>query len=417
MISVDRILSVGVLAACLFLPARLLADTDAKTSAPDAKPTEAAKPAKDAAAKPAKDSVAKPAAKPKRELSPALAALRDRVRPTLAMHQKQPFNTGENSATEIMSFCLAFGCGAEVSLEGSEGRRINGITSLCWNYPCSGFEMLGPGQGHVAARIGYGCQEQPGEFLAMLALAHVPSNYPIRAGKDVRTVADLVALEQLMCRAGSDMSLKLIGLSFYVDEPEWKNDLGETWSIERIIREELAQPIVTAPEGGLNRLLGLSYAVARREKRKQPIEGQFERAQSFLADFHRFAMQQQNSDGSWGPYFLAAKSASADAASQVRTTGRVLEWLAVSLSDKQLEEAGVVNAVDYVTGLLGSQRYQWNTPSLSTREIVAVGHALHGLMVYDERVFKPADASAEKPAADAKQPATAQRDADESRDR
>ena len=148
-------------------------------------------------------------------------------------------------------------------------------------------------------------------------------------------MADLVEAEKLACRSGSDLSLKLIGLSYYVDEPEWKNDLGETWSIERIIREELGQPVVTAPEGGLNRLLGLSYAVARRAKRGQPIDGQFERAEKYTADFHAFALQLQNADGSWGPQFLAARSMSPDAASQLRSTGRVLEWLAISLARQE----------------------------------------------------------------------------------
>ena len=80
--------------------------------------------------------------------------------------------------------------------------------------------------------------------------------------------------------------------------------------------------------------------------------------------------------------------------------------MAVSLSDRQLEDARVVSAVDYVTRLLGSQRYQWNAQALNTREIVSLGHALHALSVYDEREFKPADAPA-KPAAAEPPPVTA----------
>lgn len=398
----SRILVLGILAACLFAPAGLLSGADDDAAKPEAKPAGAEAPANGPAAP--------LAAKPKRELSPALTTLRDSVRRTLATHQKLPLNTREHSATEIMSRCLAFGCGAEVSLEGANGNRINGITCLCWGYPCAGFEMLGLSQDHIAARIGYGCQERPGEFLAMLAMSRVQPNYPVRVGNDTRTVADVIEAEKLGCRVGGDMSLALIGLSYYVDEPEWKNDLGETWSVERIVQEEVAQPVVTAPEGGLNRLMGLSYAVARRAKRGQPIDGQFERAQKYTADFHEFALQLQNSDGSWGPHFLAAKSASPDAAAQLRSTGRVLEWLAMSLPEQKLDDSRVVNAVECVVRLLGSQRYQWNAAPLSTREIVSVGHALHGLNVYDDRIFKPADA-VEQPAADKAPPAAAQRDA------
>jgi hypothetical protein len=158
----------------------------------------------------------------------------------------------------------------------------------------------------------------------------------------------------------------------------------------------------------MNRLMGLSCALARHVKRGRPVEGQFQRAEKYTADYQAFALQMQNSDGSWGPRFLATPSTSPDEASQLRSTGRVLEWLATSLPEKQLETSSVVGAVDYVTRLLGSQRYQWNAPMVSTREIVSLGHALHALSTYDERVFKPADPD-EKPAAEKQQPATASR--------
>ena len=384
-------LPLGVLAVVLFLSLGVLAhaaDTASKTAAN---------------------------AKSKPHLSPELTALRDQVRQELAAHQQQAFNTRQNSATEIMSVCLAFGCGSQVSLEGADGKRINGITCLCWNYPCQGFELLGFRQKNIAARIGYGYQEHPGELLATLAMSRVPDSYPVRVAQTVRKVADLVEAEKLGCRSGGDSSLKLIGLAYYVTEPEWKNDLGETWSIGRMIDEELAQPVVTAPDGGLSRLMGLNYAVARREKRGQPIEGQFQRAQRYVSQFQDFALSMQNPDGSWGPYFLAAKAASPDAASQLRSTGRVLEWLAMSLPDAKLTDPRVLSAVECITRSVGSERYQANAPSLSTEEIVSLGHALHGLAIYDQRAFKAADAD-EKPAAEKQSPATANRgDASESR--
>ena len=127
MIGAYRILTGGILAACLLIPARLLAGTDDIASPPDQKSAESTAPAAETA----------PPAKPEKVLSPAMTALRDRVRETLAAQQKQQFNTHENSATEIMSFCLAFGCGTEVWQEGQNGKRVNGITTLCWNYPCA----------------------------------------------------------------------------------------------------------------------------------------------------------------------------------------------------------------------------------------------------------------------------------------
>jgi hypothetical protein len=396
MIRVQRFTAIGVSAAGLILSIAVFAAANDITPKIDAKAAEITKPAKAAVAK------AKPT------LNPELAAIRDQVRGVLTAQQKQPFNTRQNSATEIQAVCLAFGCNSEVSLEGPDGRRFNGVTCLCWNYPCNGFEMLGFDGKHIAARIGYGYQEHPGEFLATLAVSRVPDDYPIRVGKAVRKVADLVEAEKLGCRSGGDASLKLIGLSYYVSDPEWKNDLGETWSLGRMIDEELAQPIVTAPEGGTNRLMALSYAVSRRAKQGQPLEGQFRRAQKYVNDFHDYALRMQNADGSWGPYFLATRAQSPDAASQLRTTGRLLEWLAMSLPEQKLTDPRMINAVECVTRLVGSQRYQWNTSSLSTQEIVSLGHALHGLAIYDQRAFKPFD-DAEKPAEEKEPAATASR--------
>ena len=267
-----------------------------------------------------------------------------------------------------------------------------------------------PNQGHIAPRIGYGYQEHPGEFLAILAMSRVQVDYPARLGKVTRTVADLVEAEKLGCRSGGDASLKLIGLSFYVEQPQWTNDLGETWSLDRMVQEELSQPIVAAPEGGMNRLLGLSYVLVRRIKHGEPLDGNFHRTEKYVADFQDYAMKVQSPDGSWGPQFLLARSTSQDAASQLRSSGRVLEWLAVSLPDGKLEDAHVLAAVDYVTRLLSSQRYQWNAQSLPTQEIAALGHAVHALAIYDDREFKPANAPA-KPAAAQQTPATASKEA------
>jgi hypothetical protein len=349
--------------------------------------------------------------KPKRQLSPALTPLRDQVRQILTQQQKQSFNTRDNLPTDLLNVCLGFGCDTEVAMEGPGSKKINGITCLCWNYPCGGYEMLALTQNHIAARIGYGYQSQPGEFLAILAMSRVPATYPLRSGNASRTVADLVAAEKLACREKTDMSLRLIGLTYYVDEPQWKNDLGEDWSLERIIRQEISQPIVTAPDGGLNRLTGLSYAVIHHINHGQPVTGQYQRAQKYIGDFHNFALALQNSDGTWGPALLATKSESQDASSQIASTGRVLEWLVLSLPANQLEDPRIIRSVEQTVHLLGLQRYQRNVPYLPSRELAAFGHAIHALTVYNERVFKPTDS---EPASTAEQSSPAENRASES---
>lgn len=336
----------------------------------------------------------------RRELSPAMAAFRDQVRRTLAAQQAQVLSTADNTVTEVLYACRGFGCHAEVLEAVTLRKKLNGITCLTWNYPCAGFAPLTISDGHITGRIGYGYQEYPGELIAALALARVQPSYPVRVGEEVRTVADLVEYEKLACREGTDKSLSLIGLMYYAGKgPAWHNRLGEEWSIERILKEELEQPVVGAPWGGTQRLMGLSYAVRRQAERNRPIEGQYRRAQDYIARFHGHAFSLQNENGSWSPYYLAARGVSKDPAAILAATGRILEWLVFSLPEERLEEPGVVRAVHFVNQMLSSGRYAQNVKSLRTEEIGAVMHALAGLRYYDDRFFKAADPPAAPPAA------------------
>jgi hypothetical protein len=356
-------------------------------------------------------------AKAKHQLTQGQAALRDQVRQTLANFQKQPFDTRQNSAGDIMDFCLPYGCATEITLYNASGeRRANGITCLCWNFPCDGFEPLTMNDGHIAARLGYGVQSQPSQLLATLAFARVQANYPLRAENTVRTVADLIESEKRSCREGADLSLKAIGLAYYAEETTWQNDLGEDWSLEKIVREELNRPVLTAGEGGLNRLLGLAFVNHRRFKRNLPLDGQYARAEKYLSDFHKFAFNVQNADGSWG-YFLSARGSTKDPVVDLRSTAYVLGWLALSLPEDQLGDSRVTAAVNYVVQGLNTQRNR-AASSLPSREINSIARALHGLSIYDDRFYQTAaedKPAAEKPATEKSSQKTAAKPSSESR--
>ena len=331
----------------------------------------------------------------------------------VGFYQAQALNPQEHTATELLYAATAFGCNTEVQPPG--GKKLNGITYLCWNLPCAGRELLTMVDGRIAARVGYTFQAQPGQLLAVLALARVPRNYPMRAGDQVRSVADLVEYEKLSCRAGSELSLKLIGLSYYVDEPVWQNDMGEDWSLERMVGELLAQPTATLSEGGTTRLLALAAAIGHLQRRNQPLEGRFAQAQQLLDRFWTIAFDVQNADGSWGPTYFAGRSVSREPAVQLNSTGQMLRWLVRWTPHDQLDDPRIVRSVQYLLEMLGGQRYSWNLRAMSTRDIAAVMHALDALSAYDERLSgafvsgeTPATARAPKATTAAETPHTPQ---------
>nr|AHC53914.1 hypothetical protein [uncultured bacterium] len=325
-----------------------------------------------------------------RKLSPAMTTLRDRIRQVEAQYFRQPVNTGDNTAAEVIAFCLAFGCDAEIRYGNSAGNPMSGVGCLAFGYPCSGYQVLTVGDSSaIVARVGYGLQEHPGEFLAMLAQAAVPASYEIRVGDRRGSVADLVESEKGTCQAGTDLAHRLIGLSFYLRNGEtWRGRTGEEWSVERVLREELARNPANDCCDVAHHLLALSFAVQRRQRESKPMDGQYRRAEKYVRDLQEYALGLANADGSWHPGFFAARGTTRDNPGQLRSTGHLLEWLAFSLPEEKLEDPRVVRSVTYVATLLAEPYARWNVTASTPREIDSVMHAVCALRIYDRRAFK-----------------------------
>jgi len=346
----------------------------------------------------------------KPQLSPEMLALRDQVQKALALIAKQPLNTRDNTPGELLQFSLAFGCDTNVGYGGPSAKKVNAIACLCANLPCAGYRLLRTDDDQVMARIGCALQSHPAEFLAVLAQSRVPADYHFQAGEFRGSVADLVEFEKRNLRSGTDLSFTLIGLAHYLkEEPVWKNDLGEEWSIERLVREELARKTGASGSKVTDRLMGLSYAIDRRTKRERPLDGPFLLAQQYISRYHDYALEAQNPDGTWHPSFFGHKGSSRDTAGLLRSTGHIFEWLAFSLPEDRLADPGVVRSVAYLTKILGDRRSRWNTASMTFPEIGGLMHAAHGLAIYDRRVFEPRAAKPEEEEPETKEPEVEQR--------
>lgn len=314
----------------------------------------------------------------KPELSPQMQALRAQVRDCLSHYYFRNENVANRSPWGIMHTFVPYGVDSQVIVN---GKRMNAAAWLCYNGVCRGQQLLFVKNGKLQARIGVGVQGHPGQFLAMLAQSRVPKNYPLRVDGVDFTVADLVDYEKRTCKAGTELTFKLIALSVYLKSDEtWQNEQGEPWSIPRLIQEELKQPIVGAACGGTHRLTGFSYAVHMREQRGEPIEGQWMRAERFLQAYRQYVFRLQNPDGSFSTDWFKGRADTGVTSRRLETTGHMTEWLVHTLSDEQLEDPRVVRAVSYLSNMLLENRTEkWS--------IGPLGHGLHALALYDERVF------------------------------
>ncbi len=382
------ILLPATLTACL-----VLAGVAALSRAADDPAPPAAKDAK-------KDQPAPPAADAKPALSKEMSALRDQLRAVLAAYAQAPLNTRDNTPGEILDACLALGVKAQV-FDVASNQKINAVGCLCWNYPANGARILTTNETGILARTGYGLQSRPAEFLAMLALNHVDAGYEMRVGPFKGTIADLVKTEQSACCRDADQSLRLVGLSYYLpEETAWTSAAGESWSLARLVGEELNREVDRSDRDATDRLLGLTYAIQRRSKKGQPIDGVYRQVQDLLHEFQPYALDLENADGSWNARFFALRGGSRDAFGALRATAFIDEWLILSLAEDRLADPGVVRSVGYLASNLNAESSQWGRYAMSTRELDGWMHALHALTLYDARYFRPRDAA--KPAPEKK---------------
>jgi hypothetical protein len=312
----------------------------------------------------------------------------------LKHYYDRPLNTGDRGPWELMHAMLAFEVHSRVLQGGPDGDPITAVGWLCFNQPCRSRTLLYLNEdGDLRARVGPALQGHHGQLLALLALSRVKSDYPIRVDDKEFTIQDLIEMEKLTCYPRTELTFKLIGLQNYLEaDATWVNDQGMTWDFERLVAEELRQPVRGAACGGMHRLTGLSLGVKARKKAGLPVDGSFARAEQFVGQYRNYAYRLQNSDGSFSTEWFRGPGAESDLDRRLKTSGHTLEWLLYNGDEQQWNYYRTVRAVNYLANLMWSNRYRdWEAGPL--------GHAIHSLVLYDRFVFSQYDEDGQHPIA------------------
>lgn len=316
-----------------------------------------------------------PAATP---VTPEPPALREKISRVLDAYIDRPENSAERAPWGAMHGFISYGVDSTLLVN---QQRVNTIAYMAYNNPCRGIRLLEIQNGRPSAKVGVNVQGHEGQFLAMLAQSRVPKDYPLRVNGQSFTVADLIETEKKTCKVRTELTFKLIALAHYLDlDATWTADSGETWSIPKLIQEELAQPVIGGACGGTHRLMGLSYAMRNREKRGGAMDGEWARAAKFVRDFQAYTYTLQNPRGNFSTEFFASRADDPNARTQLYTTGHITEWLAYSLPVDELSDAKMEKAVTFLADHLKA--------NLNTDLGVGPrGHGLHALVIYEERRF------------------------------
>ena len=312
------------------------------------------------------------------ELTRSVSRMQNTIKQGLLYHYARPEAANERSNWGMLHSIMVFGADTKIRVK---NRKYSAIAWIAGNNACRGQRLLTTENDAITARSGVGLQGHQAQLLTVLALCDVPLDYPVYASNQEFSIRDLVESEMLACRSGEELTFSLIGLSHYLDtDTVWLNTDGETWSFERLIKEELAQSIVGAACGGTHRLMGFAHALRKRRAAGKPITGQWKRAEIFMEDFEKYAYRLQNRDGSMSTDWFEGREDNGDVDRKIQTTGHMLEWLLTITPDAKLQEPRLVNAVRFLANTIYTKRgHDW--------KIGPKGHALRSLAMYYERVY------------------------------
>jgi len=319
--------------------------------------------------------------------------MRGTIKRLLAANEKRVPNIAECAPGDILVYAFPYGSQAMVYVPPGKGQSGNGqsvyaVGALCWNFPCRGKTLFRVAGDQVIARVGAGYQSCPGSFLAMLALSEIVPTYEIKAGNESRTLANLIETEKQNCVHGQNLAMTLVGLSFYLrPDDRWKNVLGEDWSLERLVAEELSRRADQSQVDVTNQLLGLSAAVQMFKESGNPLSGPLADAQTQIETYQRFIFSVQNSDGTWHPMFFVNKGTSNDADGVLFATAHILRFLVFSLPKEQLSDPHVTKAVNAVATMISRKPANVPLSQLSDKQLEGITVGLHALKIYRDRMY------------------------------
>jgi hypothetical protein len=279
------------------------------------------------------------------------------------------------------------GLGPSVTLLNPETKqRVNAVDYICNGGAVRSMRFL-PTEDGLDVETGerFVSQGHQDQFVAEMAQWNMAPDRRFHVlGKDY-TFMDFIRHSKMRARVTAEQELSwtiLILAQYLGTDIEWTNRAGEKLHFEDLIRYELKQSMDTAACGGTHRLFGLNWAYNLHLRKGGKTEGVWAEVAAMLARHKELARGYQNADGSFSTSFFRERGNVPDMQLRINTTGHTLEWLALALTDAELHQPWVENAVNALAVMfLDIQNKPMEGGSLY--------HATHGLLLYYARVYGP----------------------------
>jgi len=278
------------------------------------------------------------------------------------------------------------GLGPSVTLKIPDtGWKVNAVEYVCSGAPVRGMEFI-PTKDGLDVRNGetFVSQGHQDQFIAELAQWNMPPDRKFIVHGKEYTYMDFVrhTKARASLKAHQELSWAILVLGQYLGtDISWTNNSGEKLHFEDLIRYELDQPMDTAACGGTHRLFDLAWVYYLHLRKGGKTEGVWKDVVENTRQHQKLARQFQNPDGSFSTNFFRKPGNEPDNKQlRMNTTGHILEWLALTLPDDELNAQWVEQAVNALTQMFFEiQGEQMEGGTLY--------HAVHGLLIYYARVY------------------------------
>jgi len=324
-------------------------------------------------------------------LVPSDAELRKRLDDALEFTQQhRHLSIERHAAWQILHGALAWQ--KEFQVELPDGEETSAIDYLLAGGEMNGWTAQAVLIDRETGRYGLRAIMEPGtktgqghhdQWLAILSQADLPVDQTVQLAERQLTIDDWVTQVQLDIHrnAEREFSWTLIGLTRYRDTGfEWRALDGSQWSIARMMQSEAERPVGDGACGGTHRLIGMTMALQRHREQNGALHGPWALAEERIQEAVARARNFQNDDGSFSTNYLARGGRTPDLAQNLGTTGHVLEFLTLALSDEELRQPWVKRAAAYLCNL-------FERTKKAPLECGALYHAAHALVLYRERVY------------------------------
>ncbi len=279
------------------------------------------------------------------------------------------------------------GLGPSVTLEDPlTGRKLNALDYIAGGGKVPGLHFV-PSADGLDVETGPGTFEKQGhqdQFVAEMVEWNVAPERKFKVdGKD-HTFADFLRFSKARASVKTPQELEwalvIIG-THYGTDAEWTNAFGEKVRFEDLVKAELDKDTDKASCGGTHLLFGLTwvYHLHLLKHGGEPV-GVWKDVADRIAAYKKKAREVQNADGTFSTDFFTGRAEVPDVNRRVNTTGHILEWLALAMTDEELKEPWVQTAANALAMLFLDNGH---TPL----EGGGMYHAVHGLLIYSSRVY------------------------------